>query len=401
MPKKKGENKMFQAVLSNPRHPEYGVATVPFPIKNEDYDQIIELLEPLEIGDAVRRDCRIDEISGELPALKQMERANANLDELDYLAKRLCGFDEYEKAQFQGMASHLGLHGADELINLTFCCQESTVITDFSDLEQLGCRHFLTMRGGVSPEEMQDRNFREIALALIESETGCVTPYGVAYENDMELAQVYDGRSFPQYRFEDCVMENEMRHVLAPDDAPGTYLYLPMSQTQIDRAVRRAGLDDFDDVCLYLSESSLPEELDALLDMECEGINSLNELSRAVQPLAAADLEKLGAVVSLALPEQAGEITNLAMNLGQFDFVPKIRTPEEYGKYMIMESGHFEYDENLSGYIDFTRYGAERMEQERGQFVDRGYVAYQGTLSLNELMQGNPTESMGPQIKME
>ena len=392
---------MFRAVLSNPRHPEYGVATVPFPIKNEDYDQIIALLEPLEIGDAVRRDCWIDEIKGELPALKQMERTGANLDELDYLAKRLCGFDEYEKAQFQGMASHLGLHGADELINLTFCCQESTVITDFSDLEKLGRRHFLTMRGGVSPEEMQDRNFREIALALIESETGCVTPYGVAYENDMELAQVYDGQSVPQYRFEDCVMEIEMRHVLAPDDAPGTYLYLPMSQTQIDRAVRRAGLDDFDDVCLYLLESSLPEELDALLDMECEGINSLNELCRAVQPLAATDLEKLGAVVSLALPDQAGEITNLAKNLEQFDFVSKIRTPEEYGKYMIMESGHYDYDENLVGYIEFVRYGAERMEQERGQFVDRGYVAYQGTLSLNELMQGNLTESMGPQIKME
>lgn len=64
MPKKKGETKMFRAVLSNPRHPEYGVATVPFPIKNEDYDQIIALLEPLEIGDAVKQNCRIDEIKG-------------------------------------------------------------------------------------------------------------------------------------------------------------------------------------------------------------------------------------------------------------------------------------------------------------------------------------------------
>ena len=392
---------MFQAVLSNPRHPEYGVATVPFPIKNEDYDQIIALLEPLEIGDAVRRDCRIDEIKGELPTLKQMERTGANLDELDYLAKRLDSFDEYEKVQFQSMAALLGLHGADELINLSFCCQESTVITDFSDLEKLGRRHFLTMRGGVSPEEMQERNFREIALTLIESETGFVTPYGAVYENGMELAQVYDGRSFPQYRFEDCVMELEMRPVLAPDDAPGTYLYLPMQQTQIDRAMRRAGIDDLDDVCLYSSGSSLPEEVITALDFESENLTNLNELCRAVQPLAAADLEKLGAVVSFARPEQAGEIPNLAKNLELFDFVPKVRTPEEYGKYMILESGHFEYDENLVGYIDFTKYGSDRMEHEQGQFVDRGYVAYQGTMSLDELMRGGSAENLEPQMKME
>lgn len=71
---------------------------------------------------------------------------------------------------------------------------------------------------------------------------------------------------------------------------------------------------------------------------------------------------------------------------------------EEYGKHMIMESGHFEYDENLVGYIDFARYGAERMEQDQGQFVERGYVAYQGTMSLDELMSGSHGERRGVQM---
>jgi len=87
--------------------------------------------------------------------------------------------------------------------------------------------------------------------------------------------------------------------------------------------------------------------------------------------------------------------------LEQFDYVPKVRTPEEYGKYMIMDSGHYEYDENLAGYIDFAKYGKERMENEQGQFNDRGYVAYQGTLRLDELMQGDPAENMGQQMNME
>ena len=100
----------FQAVLSNQHHSESGVVTVPFPIPRAEYDNTIALLGPLEIGDAVRRDCRIDEVSGNFPVLKQLERTNVNLDELDYLAKRLDSFDDYEKAELQGMASRLDLH---------------------------------------------------------------------------------------------------------------------------------------------------------------------------------------------------------------------------------------------------------------------------------------------------
>jgi len=85
---------MFQALLSNQHHPESGVVTVPFPIPR-----------------------------------------NVNLGKLDYLAKRLDSFDDYEKTEFQGMASRLDFHGVDVFINLTFFCQEVTVVTDFNNPE--------------------------------------------------------------------------------------------------------------------------------------------------------------------------------------------------------------------------------------------------------------------------
>ena len=46
---------MIQAVLGNPHHPEYGVATIPFPIPRDQHAHCMELLEALEIGDAVDR----------------------------------------------------------------------------------------------------------------------------------------------------------------------------------------------------------------------------------------------------------------------------------------------------------------------------------------------------------
>ena len=47
---------MIQAVLGNPHHPEYGVATIPFPIPRDQHAHCMELLEALEIGDAVKAD---------------------------------------------------------------------------------------------------------------------------------------------------------------------------------------------------------------------------------------------------------------------------------------------------------------------------------------------------------
>ncbi len=41
---------VIKAVLSNAQHPEYGQATIPFPIPNGEYDQTIETLEALKFG---------------------------------------------------------------------------------------------------------------------------------------------------------------------------------------------------------------------------------------------------------------------------------------------------------------------------------------------------------------
>ena len=67
---------MIQAVLGNPYHPEYGVATIPFPIPHDQYAHCMELLEALEIGDAVKADCQVQEINSFYSVLKRMEMLN-------------------------------------------------------------------------------------------------------------------------------------------------------------------------------------------------------------------------------------------------------------------------------------------------------------------------------------
>ena len=69
---------MIQAVLGNPNHPEYGVATIPFPIPHDQYAHCMELLEALEIGDAVKTDCKVEKIDSFYTVLKRAEMLTVN-----------------------------------------------------------------------------------------------------------------------------------------------------------------------------------------------------------------------------------------------------------------------------------------------------------------------------------
>ena len=386
---------MMQVILSNSKHPEYGQATIPFPLAQDQYEDCVELLEKLEVGSATKQDCKVLEISSAFPVLKRTEMLTVNLDELDYLAKRLASFDVGEAAQFQAMAHKLELFELKDLINLTFCCQKATVINNFSDLEAIGRDHYMNLHGGcASTQELEDLDGAETARLLIDSGAGEVTPYGVVYDNGMKLEQYYDGQHFPAYLYEPCMLMIGLTFRLEPEDTKNiTWLYLPAAKGQLERAMVRSGITDPADMRFRFSESMFPDEVDAALDFRYENIYELNDLALAVSKLSVEAQKKLGAVVEMAEPEYPSQICRLAENLDQFEFAPGAHTPAEYGRFMIQESGHFEYDENLEGFYDYEKFGLQRMEQESGMFTDRGYVSYHGTMSLEELMMEDPTES--------
>lgn len=386
----------FKAALGNAKHPEYGVASIPFPIPEEQYESTMEMMNALGIGDALARDCRVEEISHGWPVLKRLEKVAVNIDELDYLAKRLDSFDVGEAAQFQGMAVKLGVSDMTDLINLTFCCQQATIISDFSDLNRIGKNHLMNLHGGTMlTSELDKTDGRAVALELILHEEGTVTPYGVVYDNGMKLEPLYDGRYFPAYYYEPCMLGVAMTNKNEPEDTKNiTWLYLPMTQTRIERAMLRAGVNTYDEMRLSFDGSELPNEVDIVLDLERESLGHLNEMCKALARLDRANMPKFAAAVTMSKPEYAIQVKHLAEQLDQFDFAPGTHSAADYGRYMIMESGHFEYDENLAGYYDFEKYGQQRIEQEYGEFTDRGYISYHGTLSLDDLMHGSQGEHM-------
>lgn len=379
---------MFRAVLNNPQHPEQGQVTVPFPLTGDAYPQTLELLRALDLGDPTGRDCQIDEISGGYSVLKRLEGGMVNLDELDYLAKRLESFDDDQGIQFEAVAAARDISSIDDFINLTFCCDQVTVIYDFSDLDTVGRRHYLNTHGGcASAEELDHLDGLETAFLLIDSGG---TPYGVLYENGMRMEALYQGGPFPAYL--DRVYDLEL--IVSPHQGPTktTHLYLPASSAWIQRMLQRGGIAP-SNMCLSAwTPLSLSSKVREVIDPRKDSLEELNEMCRAIHATFPTDRDKLDAVIDFARPEHASQIRRLAEELPLFDFVPGVSSPEEYGRYMIQSSGRFDYDDHLEPYYDYAQYGQDRMTAEEGGFVDSGYVSYRGSLALEQLMNDSAEE---------
>lgn len=386
---------MFEATLRNRSQPELGTLTITFPIPEERYENVILALKKLQMGDERKQDCCVESIHAPNgPALCRMSGTLANVDELDWLSKKLESFDQYELLQFSAAAERFGLCSADELIDLSFCANEMTVISDFSDLEQVGRKHYLTVRGAADTKDLEKLDGKELAQALISGQPGTVTQFGVVYDNGVQLDVAYNRKHLPQNCIaETCIMEVEIGTKDAEAANVHEWVQLPVSRIKLERAMLRAGISSCGEMQIWLTDTKLPDEAVCALNMEHESLFALNRLCQVCADFSENDFEKLGAVCQLAKPESAANLRQLAENLDQFDFAPNVHTPEEYGQYMIQKSGHFSYDENLDEFYNYGDYGIQRMLQEDGVFTDHGYVACNGTLTLEELMRNDPAES--------
>ena len=271
-----------------------------------------------------------------------------------------------------------------------------TVIHDFSDLESVGRQHFMNLHGGcASTEELENLDGYETALLLIDGGGGVITPYGVLYDNGMQMEQLYKGGPFPPYLYD----VYELVLTISPDQnmENATELYLPSAAGQIERALRRGGITEQQARFAKLESIQLPGKITGKLNLQYDSLWEVNEMCQAIHRLGPVDRAKLDAAVEYARADTARQIQRVADHLDQFDFVPNVHTPEEYGRYLIQNSGKFGYDENLERFYNYDQFGRDSIEAEDGRFIDGGYIVYHGDLHLDELLMDDPTQQ-GPQM---
>lgn len=322
---------------------------------------------------------------------------DVNIDELNYLMKRLDSFDSREMERFYAVAFGERLESMDDLINLSFNVHCYSLINNFSDLNKLGKNLYLTEKIGVATKELEDLDGEAYAMEVIENNTSAkVTPFGVLYKNSNESEQIYDGKHFPPYQWKESMATLELKEKVEIE-----FIYLPCSDIEIEKALMRLGVLYLQDCEVCIDSHELPDRVVNMIpekQNQVEWIDILNKLSKKFMDMGRDRLyfEKLMYYVN---PSIIDEIFLLADSLYEFEIFDGIKDAEDYGRYMITESGHFDYDHNLEDYIDFKRYGQTRMANESGAFTDKGYLIYHGyNQDLSKILSENLVMKI-PEIK--
>lgn len=137
-------------------------------------------------------------------ALSMLENQFLDMDEVNFLAKRMDSFTHDELLQFYAAAQYEGFRSPKDLINLTFNLPCYTVIHDFRNMETVGKTHYMNVHGAVSVSRMKQIDFAAIGRELIKSGNGRVTEFGLLFENkEIHFQEVYNGITYPEYYYED------------------------------------------------------------------------------------------------------------------------------------------------------------------------------------------------------
>lgn len=125
--------------------------------------------------------CRLVEASEKDNPLCKFEGQTVNMDEVNFFAKRMDCLTEYERKVLYSYVTDYGVGTMQDLINLTFSMKGLSLITDFSDAEQVGKRLYLDEFIAMPEEEKQQTNFIKFAEKTFKESRVEVLPYGVLW----------------------------------------------------------------------------------------------------------------------------------------------------------------------------------------------------------------------------
>lgn len=326
--------------------------------------------------------------------LSALNARNVNLDELNFLARRLDSFTEEEIEQFFAATEHENAQSLKNMINLTYNLDKFTLIKNVGDMTKVGRDYTLNTEGCVPADSRYDAKYAEIGRKLLASGRGVFTERGLLFVEDKPIEEVYDGKTFPGFAYQSFIVNVDVEY-------KGRYesLFLPESQLAIDKAVRRLGAESIDD-CDLSSEYGNPNfsrfsvRFEEILDNE--GIDALNELAYELNTY---DIytEKLDAAMEMTDVKSSKNIITLINHLDEFEWLNDISYGdyEGVGRFFVESDYYDEYEisDELCDYFDFAEFGAHMADEKSGQFVNGGFIFCDVEDGLDSIMDKLEDES--------
>ena len=204
-----------------------------------------------------------------------------NLDEVNFLAKRMDNFFGDEEYQFYEAMKFEGFDTLPDLINLSFNLNRYPLIQDISDMGEIGREYLLTVKGCLPADDADDPKYAEFGRELIQSGKGVFTEHGLLFvDEDTPFVKDYDGQNFPAY-----VYDQMLCFIRAEYNGKTEFLYLPCEEEAIDKAFARLGAPTPDDVNISWEDICIDSDkwVGRFKEIAAEeGVYELNRLAAAV-----------------------------------------------------------------------------------------------------------------------
>lgn len=344
-------------------------ATFPCEEKNIQY-----LCDQLQLPNAANTEIEVYQVSNSEIANGVLQGKTFKMDELNYLFARLDSFNEFEMNTFYAVVYAKKLESAKDFINLTFNTNCYSVLGSFENLNQVGKELSMNEQGSMAMDEYDTFDGQRYVEEMIASQHNpLLSPYGFVYPNRNEPQDLYFGKTLPQY-----LNGGKVFNIALRTDTSEEYLDLPCEDSAIQKALERLDAESLENTSVTILYHNLPSNIEEILYEIENDVQRLNDMAQTLEEVGGREsshLEKLARYTKVSTTE---ELQTLCRCMHEFELFPNIRTPEAYGQYMICDSGHYEYDENLEEYIDFKSYGENRIANEVGTFTPQGYITYMG-----------------------
>ena len=316
-----------------------------------------------------------------------------NLDEVNFLGKRMDSFFGDEEYQFYEAMKLEGFDTLPDLINLSFNLNRYPLIRDIGDMGKIGREYLLTVNGCIPAHDEDDPKYAQLGRELIQSGNGIFTEHGMLFvDENTPFQRSYDGQTFPAYLYDPgvlCVAKAEY-------GGKTEYLYFPCEEEAIDKAFARLGTTA-DEVKITLEDfnTDSPEWFGRFREIASEeGVYELNRLTAAVNN-ADIDAEKLWAVAEYGKAEDAKQLSRLAENLDCFTFIVGASNYEEVGIYVTENNADFSVNPSVEKFFDYKAFGKYIGDAYYGEFVCNGFIYNDTDTSLLDILYQDEPMTMG------
>ncbi len=316
-----------------------------------------------------------------------------NLDEVNFLGKRMDGFFGDEEYQFYEAMKSEGFDTLPDLINLSFNLNRYPLIRDISDMGKIGREYLLTVKGCLPADDEDDPKYAEFGRKLIQSGKGVFTEHGLLFvDESTPFQKLYDGQVFPPYVYD----SNMLCIARAEYNGKSEYLYLPCEEKAIDKALARLGAAP-ENAKITLEDFSVnnPKWFERFKQIAAdEGVYELNGLANAINS-ADTDLKKLWLVAEYAEVEEAGQLARLAENIGCLKIIEDVNDYEDVGRYIVDNNDCYALHPELEDYFDFNGFGEHIAEEYGGKFVGGNFIYNDTDTSLLDILYQDKPMTMG------